>query len=112
MKEFMLIFINGEGTKDFSPDEMQQNMQKWFGWMAALKDKGIYKYGEPLTPGGKTVKGKEPVVTDGPFAESKEVVGGFIIVKVADIDAAAELAKDCPDLPYGGTVQVREVLKY
>jgi len=112
MKDFMMIFIGGSSSIHFTPEQMQANMQQWFNWMNELKAKGIYVYGEPLTPNGKTVKGKEPVVTDGPFAESKELVGGFIIVKAADIDEAAELAKGCPDLPIGGTVEVREVMKY
>jgi len=112
MKDFMLIFINGEGAKDFSPEQMQNNMNEWFGWINDLKAKGLYVSGEALLPGGKQVKGAEPVVTDGPFAESKEVVGGYFIVKAADIDEASELAKSSPDLPYGGAVEVREVMKF
>ena len=112
MKDFMLIFVNGEGSKDFSPEQMQENMQQWFGWVNDLKSKGIYVSGEALYPTGKTVKGESPIVTDGPFAESKEVVGGYFIVKAADIDEAAEIGKSSPDLPYGGAVQVREVVKF
>lgn len=112
MKDFMLIFINGEGTKDFSPEQMQNNMNEWFGWINDLKSKGIYVSGEALLPGGKKVKGAAPVITDGPFAESKEVVGGYFIIKAADIDEASELSKSCPDLPYGGVVEVREVMKF
>lgn len=112
MKDFMLIFINGEGTKDFSPEQMQNNMNEWFGWINELKAKGVYVSGEALLPGGKQVKGAEPVITDGPFAESKEVVGGYFIIKAAGLDEASELAKSCPDLPYGGVVEVREVMKF
>ena len=112
MKDFMLIFINGEGSKDFSPEQMQNNMNEWFGWINDLKSNGLYVSGEALFPAGKTVKGKDAVVTDGPFAESKEVVGGYFIVKAADIEEASELAKRSPDLPYGGSVQVREVMKF
>lgn len=112
MKDFMLIFIGGSSAVQFTPEQMQGNMQQWFDWMNELKAKGIYVTGEPLMPGGKTVKGKDPVVTDGPFAESKELVGGFCILKAADIDEAAELAKGCPDLPFGGIVEVREVVKF
>jgi len=112
MKDFMLIFINGEGAKDFSPEQMQNNMNEWFGWINDLKAKGIYVSGEALLPGGKQVKGADAVVTDGPFAESKEVVGGYFIIKAADINEASELAKSCPDLPYGGVVEVREVMKF
>ncbi|HVX51117.1 MAG TPA: YciI family protein [Chitinophagaceae bacterium] len=112
MKDFMLIFINGEGSRNFSPEQMQENMQQWFSWVNDLKAKGIYVGGEALMPAGKTVSGKNPVVTDGPFAESKEVVGGYFIIKAAGYDEAAEIAKASPDLPYGGAVQVREVMKF
>jgi hypothetical protein len=87
-------------------------MGKWFSWIDKLKASNKYVSGEALTPGGKTVKGKKPVVTDGPFAESKEVVGGFFIIKASSIEEATEIAKDCPDLPMNGTVEVREVMKF
>ena len=112
MKDFMLIFIGGADTQKSSPEEMQGQMQKWFGWVDKLKKQNIYVGGEALTPGGKTVKGPKTVVTDGPFAESKEVVGGYFIVKANSIEEAVEIAKESPDLPYNGSVQVREVMKF
>lgn len=111
MTDFMLIFINGDYST-LSPEEMQANMQQWFSWVNELKAKGIYVSGEALTPGGKTIKGKDAVVTDGPFAESKEVVGGYFIVKAASIEEAAEIGKSSPDLAFGGSVEVREVMKF
>ncbi|HYJ38387.1 MAG TPA: YciI family protein [Chitinophagaceae bacterium] len=112
MKDFMLIFIGGSDAMNLSPEEMQNHMGKWFGWIDKLKAANKYVAGEALTPGGKTVKGKKPVVTDGPFAEAKEVVGGFFIVKANSIEEASEIAKDCPDLPLNGTVEIREVMKF
>jgi len=112
MKDFMLIFIGGSDAMNLSPEEMQNHMGKWFSWIDKLKAANKYVDGEALTPGGKTVKGKKPLVTDGPFAESKEVVGGFFIVKANSIEEATEIAKDCPDLPLSGTVEVREVMKF
>ena len=112
MKDFMLIFINGEGSSKFSPEEMQANMQQWFNWINDLKANGIYVSGEALLPGGKTVKGSDGIITDGPFAESKEVVGGYFIVKAESIEDAAEIGKSSPDLPHGGAVEVREVMKF
>lgn len=112
MKDFMLIFMNAERNPDASPEDMQANMQQWFNWIDDLKAKGLYVSGEALHPAGKTVKGPEGIVTDGPFAETKELVGGYFIIKAADIDAAAEISKACPDLPAGSTVQVREVVKF
>lgn len=112
MKDFMFIFRGGSDAMEFSPEEMQTHMQKWFTWVEALKSKNIYKGGEPLTPAGKVVSGSKAMITDGPFAESKEVVGGFFIVTADSLEAACEIAKDCPDLPLDGTVEVREVMKY
>ena len=112
MKDFMLIFLGGSDAMNLSPDEMQKHMQKWFDWIDKLKNKSIYVSGEALTPGGKTVKGPKAVISDGPFAESKEVVGGYFIVKAKSLEDATEIAKDCPDLPFNGVVEVREVMKF
>ena len=111
MKDFMLIFINSKKPTAPTPEEMQNNMQLWFSWIDRLKAQGIYLGGEALTPAAKLVKGNHPVITDGPFAESKEVVGGFFIVNAKDIDDALSLTKDYPDYDKGGKVQVRQVMK-
>lgn len=110
MKDFMFIF-RGTDPSDSSPEEMQSQMQKWMEWVDRLKAKNLYTAGEPLTPAGKVVKGTQPIVTEGPFAESKEVIGGFFLVRADSLEEASELAKDCPDLPLGGSVEVREVMK-
>jgi hypothetical protein len=111
MKDFMFIFRGAMDQYDFSAEQMQQHMQKWFSWIDDLKAKQIYVSGEPLTPAGKTVKGSKVLVTDGPFAESKELIGGFFLIKAATLEEAAEIAKGCPDLPLEGSVEIREVMK-
>ena len=112
MKEFMLIFIGEDRTqRQLSPEQMQTQMGKWMSWVDSLKAKGTYVEGRPLIPAAKTVKGKKPVVTDGPFAESKEIVGGYFIVKASSLEEAAAIAKDCPDFELGSAVEVREVMK-
>jgi len=111
MKDFMFIFRGASEQYDFSAEQMQQHMQKWFAWVDDLKAKNIYTSGEPLLPEGKTVKGAKALVTDGPFAESKELVGGFFLIKAASLDEATEIAKGCPDLPLNGSVEIREVMK-
>ncbi len=107
----MFIFRGGLNPQTASPQQMQSNMELWFAWVNELKEKGIYTAGEALMPTGKTVM-KKGLVTDGPFAESKELIGGFFIVKAKDIDAAVALAQSCPDLPLGGTVEVRDVVVF
>lgn len=107
----MFLFRNAGENANLSPEEIQGSMQKWFAWIDELKAKNIYKSGEPLTPVGKVVKGADALVTDGPFAESKEIIGGFFIISANSLEEAAELAKGCPDLPGNGSVEVREVMK-
>jgi hypothetical protein len=114
MEKFMLIFHSGgTGNSNLtSPEAMQAHMGKWMAWVDRLRKEDIYVSGEPLVPGGKLVSGAGgKTVTDGPYTEGKEIVGGFFIVKAEDINQAAEIAKDCPDFEYGGTVQVRQVMK-
>ena len=112
MKDFMFIFTNGSSTGNLSPDEMQDNMQQWFAWIEKLKSKDIYVAGEALMPDARKVSGPKALITDGPFAESKEVVGGFFIIKANSLEEATEIAKDCPDLSLNGNVEVREVMKF
>lgn len=111
MEKFMFIF-EGIQPGNLSPEHMQEHMGKWMAWIGKLKATNKYLAGEPLLPGGKLVSGpKGKTVTDGPYTEGKEVVGGFFIINAKDIDEAVELAKDCPDLGYGSNVQVRQVMK-
>jgi hypothetical protein len=108
MAKFLFVY-RGDGSAEakMSPDEMQQMMQKWGAWIGEAMSKGwMLDSGDALTMEGRVVDAKK-VVTDGPFVESKEIVGGFSIVQADTIDAAAELAKGCPGLLYGGKVEVR-----
>jgi hypothetical protein len=111
MKDFMFIFRNKTDRPQPTAEEMQNIMQLWMGWIDKLKQKNVYTAGEPLTHSGKVVKGNEATVIDGPFAESKEIVGGYFLIKANSFEEAAELAKDCPDLSHGGSVEVREIMK-
>jgi hypothetical protein len=95
-----------------SPDVAQQQMQRWMTWMQELDAKGHLKdRGQPLENGGKVVRGQQKTVTDGPFAEAKDLVGGFTLVEAPDIDKAVELSRGCPILDGGGSVEVRPAMK-
>ena len=112
MEKFMLIFHGGSSTNiGRSPEDMQASMGKWMAWIDKLRKDEKYVSGEPLLPGGKLVKGADKKVTDGPYAEGKEIVGGFFIIKADNYDAATAIAKDYPDYEKGGSVQVRQVMK-
>mgnify|MGYP003411622394 CR=1 FL=1 len=112
MEKFMLIF-QGEISNDQqpSPAEMQDNMAQWMAWIDKLAKDGKYVSGEPLLPGGKLIKGNAKNVTDGPYAEGKEIVGGYFIVNAANYDEAVALCEGYPDYESGGSIQVRQVMK-
>lgn len=107
----MLIFHGGLGP-DSSPEEMQANMNQWMGWVDQLAKAGIYASGEALHPGGKLVNGSVSNVTDGPFTEGKEVVGGYFIINAENYEAAVAACAGYPDFDKGGSVQVRQVVKF
>jgi hypothetical protein len=110
MEKFMLIF-QGSINRDSSPEELQANMDKWMAWVQKLHKDGKYVSGEALLPGGKLIKAKN-AVTDGPYTEGKEVVGGFFVINAATIEEAiANATENYPGFSYGGTVQVRQVMK-
>jgi hypothetical protein len=110
MEKFMLIF-HGGNPETMSPEHIQSHMGKWMSWIEKLSQAGKYVAGEPLLPGGKSITGKSKTVTDGPFTEGKEVVGGFFIINAENYDEAVSLCDDYPDYGNGGTIQVRQVMK-
>jgi hypothetical protein len=110
MSEFIYLYRGGEQGR--SPERAQQMMQKWMTWLKELAAKGHIKdQGQPLERAGKLVKGKRKSVTDGPFAETKDVVGGYTLITARDLDQAVELSKGCPILEVDGAVEVRPVMK-
>lgn len=111
MEKFMLIFHGGQNG-NASPEQMQATMGKWMAWIDKLAKADKYVSGEPLLPGGKTISGSGgKSVTDGPYTEGKEVVGGYFIINAADYKEAIALCKDYPDYETGGSIQVRQVMK-
>ncbi|HXW62851.1 MAG TPA: YciI family protein [Candidatus Acidoferrales bacterium] len=110
MSEFIYLYRGGETNR--SPERMQQTMQKWMAWFKELNQKGhVRDQGQPLERVGKLVTGKQKTVTDGPFAEAKDVIGGFTLIEARDLEQAVELSKGCPILEVEGVVEVRPVLK-
>jgi hypothetical protein len=108
MSQFTFLY-RGRDTSA-SPEQMQKTMQKWQSWFKELGAKGHLKeIGHPLEHAGKVVRGNQKMVTDGPFAEAKDIVGGFTIIEARDLDQAAELSRGCPILEAGGSVEVRPI---
>ena len=111
MKEYMMIFRNENVDihKQMSEEQMKSVMQQWQNWISGLAAKGNFSGTNRLLPEGKTIKPGN-VITDGPYAEVKEVVGGYLIVKANSLDEALTMAKSCPGLQTGGSVEVRSVM--
>jgi hypothetical protein len=106
------VFLYRGGARDRSPEQMQQMMQKWMAWMKDLGANGHLKdRGQPLERAGKLVQGRQKTVTDGPFAEAKDVVGGYTLIEAEDLSEAVELSKGCPIFEVEGAVEVRPVMK-
>lgn len=115
MPKFMLIFRGGGYSTPgaVSPTELQAHLARWNAWSEAVNAAGKGAGGTPLAypPTGKTVRGRDKVVTDGPYAESKDLVSGIFIIQVPTLDEAAEIARGCPILEHdSGSVEVRTVM--
>jgi hypothetical protein len=108
--EYMLLFRGTDWHKGLSPEEIQGVVNQMKAWFDRLTAEGKVKAGKPLFQEGKIVSQKKGrSVSDGPFAESKEAIGGFFLLEVGSLDEATEIAKDFPGLNYGATVEVRPV---
>lgn len=109
MKEFMLLFRR-PSLGNASPTEMEALTKKWNEWLGALSADGKIANGPVrLAPEGKVLK-PGGVVTDGPFVEIKELLGGFIIIKATDMEEAVTLSHGCPALAIGGSVEIRTTM--
>jgi hypothetical protein len=112
MKEFLFIFRRDVETYESqpSPEQMQAIMKAWQDWMGSIaaQDK-LASSGNRLSSDGRVVKPGN-VVTNGPYVEIKEAIGGYIMVRADSIDEAAEIAKGCPIFAINGNVEVRMVV--
>ena len=111
MKEYLLLFrgANAEMAAQ-SAEESQAHMQRWMQWMSDLGKQGKFGGAQPLAKTGKTITGNKKVVSDGPFMEGKEIVGGYLICKADTYDEAVDIANGCPILEFKeGIVEVREI---
>jgi hypothetical protein len=110
MTNYLYIFRGGE-MAGMTPRELQENMKKWGAWIGELSQKGYFKGGDPLEDGGARLVGKSKTVVDGPFAEAKDLVGGYLLVTAESQAHAVELAKGCPLFERDGSVEVRAIRK-
>ena len=108
--DYLLLFRGNIWDRGLSPAQLQKVVSDWMAWFERLKAEGKCTGGHPLEGEGKVVSGKHGrTVADGPFAESKEAIGGYFYLTVADENEAIEIAQQCPGLEYGAVVEVRPV---
>lgn len=107
MAKFMFLYRGGNCSAEKSPEQMQQSMQAWGEWISGGLEAGwLLDPGDGLESNGRVLH-PDRTVTDGPFTESKELVGGYCMVQAPDLGAAVELAKSMPDT--GGAIEVRQL---
>jgi len=111
-KYMLLLHDNPAAFATLSPEDIQKVIQKYMAWSAPLRSSGVITESAKLTDEpGRVVRGKgaEMRVTDGPYSETKEILGGYFTVTADNYEAAVKRAGECPHLEFGGTIEVREV---
>jgi hypothetical protein len=109
--EYMLLFRGPHWDRGLSQQELQAAMDKVMAWFEGLNQGGKIKAGQPLGAQGRIISGTNGrFVLDGPFAESKEAVGGYLMLQADNLNEAVEIARSAPMLKFGITVEVRPIL--
>ena len=110
MKDYLFIFRGGLDFSTAPPEQVQEAISKWKTWVEQLTKEGRYNGGNRLERNGAVVlKGNQKQLSDGPYTESKEVIGGYISIKAGDRQEAIEVAKGCPIFNFDGIVEIREI---
>lgn len=112
MQEFLLVFRREAASSEtpLSPEQLQSMMKPWEDWIGSIAAQNkLVSAGNRLTAEGRVVNA-DKLITNGPYVEIKEAIGGYILVKANSIDEAAELSLNCPILAVGGTVEVRMIV--
>jgi hypothetical protein len=110
MAKFLFIYRSPPmSMADVSPEQLQASLAKWGEWIGKYMQSGhIVDPGDGLQESGKVLSGKG-VVTDGPYMESKEVLGGYSIINAKTYDEAVKIARECPNHLEGGSIEIREL---
>jgi hypothetical protein len=109
--EYMLLFRGPHWDRGLSAEELQQVMDKVMAWFEGLNERGKIKGAQPLGGQGRVISGTDgQFVVDGPFTETKEAVGGYLVLQAESLNEAVEIARSMPTLRYGITVEVRPIL--
>ncbi|HLJ66709.1 MAG TPA: YciI family protein [Chloroflexota bacterium] len=113
MAQYMLILRGGEDSwKSLTPEQTREAYQRYFDWSARLERENRARGGNELYPTGRVVRTNGQGIVDGPYAETKEGIGGYFIVEAADYDDAVQVARGCPILLHDGFVEIRECVDH
>ncbi|TYP91789.1 hypothetical protein BC792_11836 [Sphingobacterium allocomposti] len=107
MKEFLMLIREGADYGTLSQEELNADIEKHIAWVEQLVQRGHFKDGNPLSAEGVSIRGEQ--VSDGPFIESKECISGYYFLLASSIEEAIALAKGCPDLDRGASLEIREI---
>jgi hypothetical protein len=111
MPEFLYLYRGTEQVNAaLSPQQMQDYMQHFQAWIMSLTKAGKITSCGPLANSGRTIVGAKMMVTDGPYAEAKDLIGGYTVIGAQDFEEATQIAQGCPFLDVGGTVEIRSIL--
>jgi hypothetical protein len=110
MAKFVYVFRGGAALeKGLSATALQDHLKLWGAWVGELAKKGHQPAGQRVQKVGRSIRGRSKVVTDGPYAELKDLVTGHLAIEAASLDVATELARECPIFLFDGSVEVRPV---
>lgn len=112
MSQFILFIRGGsELTVNLSPEEIQESIRRYSAWAQKLRAEGKLTSAEKLKDNTGLLLGRKngQTAVDGPFAETKETIGGYFIINAANMNEALEISKECPALSEGGLVELREI---
>lgn len=109
--QFLILFREPDGRKDdHSAEEITAHRLHWQQWMQPLMEQNRLAGGKPLSLEGRLIKGKEPVVSNGPHTVGPELIGGFLILNAADLEEATAIMKSCPIFEFDGYAEIRPVM--
>lgn len=110
--DFLLLVreTTPEAYDVMSPAQRRESLDRWNAWVDGMAARGRLRDGQPLQSSARLVSGaRGERVTDGPFAEAKELVGGYFVLTGVTLEDVTEIARRCPNLPYGMTVEIRPI---
>ncbi len=109
MSQFMLLLRGGE-FQQYSPEEMQKITEQYLHWAIQLREEGRFLAGDELKNGGRMLRAQNGRIVDGPFTETKEMIGGYYVLAAKNFDEVVAIAHACPHLKFGGEVEIREIV--